>query len=342
MVEERDLRLEAAASTIDLRRAAGLTAAIAFAALAPAAAVTLLDHSIRWLPWAFVIALGHVLLALPFFAALDRKGAVNAVTSIAAGLAIGVAPGALMLLLPLNATLNASTNGVPTIVNGVRTVAGWIDYFQMLALLGGCGALAGAVFWSTLRLCGWGRRDVTGSGGSGERPSRMLPIASVGLAIMLVAGVFAIPTITMGRTCHNMLRERTSIGPKVLVDLQVQIEDWPKLTETFERFANVHNLALKNSSQDQPGVVRILYLDLCTRQGTNISVNDQRWASKSYAAILRGHGTMIGVYAVHENPEWKQLARDFIADLQSEWPDKVRFLDGTSHVIPMPKELEQP
>jgi hypothetical protein len=343
MVEENDLRPEAATAAIDPRRAASLAAAVILAALGPAAVVTLLAHAIRWLPFAFVIALGHALLGLPIFAALDRKGWVNAATAVAVGLAIGAIPGVIMSL-PLNSTMNASTNGVPTVVNGARTMAGWLDYAQMLGLLCGCGALGGSVFWATLKLCGWWRVDHDAT--VARRPSssrRIVPVASVGLAVMLAAGVFAIPAITRDRTCHNMFRNGgTSIVPQVRMDLQIEMADWPRLTELFERFATAHDLSFRNSSQDQPQAFRVLALDLCTEAGANININDQRWASKGFAPLVRGRGTTIYIYAVRENSGWQKLAHNLAADLQSEWPDKVRFLGGTSHVIPMPKELEQP
>jgi hypothetical protein len=37
------------------------------------------------------------------------------------------------------------------IVDGVPTLAGWLDFLQILVLLGVFGAIAGIIFWSILR-----------------------------------------------------------------------------------------------------------------------------------------------------------------------------------------------
>jgi hypothetical protein len=116
-------------------------------------------------------------------------------------------------------------------------------------------------------------------------------------------------------------------------------EDWPKLTEVFEHFAEGHDMSMRNSSRDQAGVVRVLALSLCTEQGANIETADQRWASKNFESLY-GWGTHIGVYELHENSGWQRLAGDLLAEVEAAWPGKVALRDGRGHVIPTPKELQ--
>src|SRR5262249_55384925 len=48
----------------------------------------------------------------------------------------------------------ASVDGVPTIIDGVPTLAGWLGYLQTLGMFAAFGAVGGLVFWLTLRWSG--------------------------------------------------------------------------------------------------------------------------------------------------------------------------------------------
>ncbi len=75
-------------------------------------------------------------------------------------------------------------------------------------------------------------------------------LAAVGL--LLAGAVAAIPSITRDRTCHKMFRDgRTSIGPQASLDLQIAIDDWPKLTKMFEQFGNEHQLSFRDAGENR-------------------------------------------------------------------------------------------
>jgi hypothetical protein len=337
-----------------LYRAAALTAATLLAALAPALVVASLpalvvaslSQSIQILPVALTVTLGHtVILGLPCFFILESRRGVNAISAIAAGLAVGALPfGILIEILRLVATgvrSNVWTNGVPTVVNGVRTLAGWIEFFESVIQLGLFGALAGLVFWLTLKV--WERRAAPAEI-IANLPLRRRPIrsaASVGtlaLAVLLTTSVFAIPVITKDRTCHNMFRDgRTSVGSQANMYVSMGMDEWPKLTEIFDHFAPAHGMSIRNSSLNRADV-RILALSLCTEQGTNINVIDQRWASRDFASLLGG--TPITVYELRENSGWQKLAADLLVEIRAAFPEKLEFRGGDGRVIPTPAELE--
>lgn len=217
-----------------LYRLAAVTAATLLAALAPALAVgslpALVDRSLgqslQILPPALGATLGHaIILGLPCFFILDSRRRVNLFSAITVGFAVGALPFGIFVgilaSLPVGNT-SSWTNGVPTVVNGVRTLAGWIELFGALiyaGLFGLFGALAGLVFWLTLKAWGWRAAPAEMATSLPERGRFLRVGASTGtlvLAVVVTTGVFAIPAITKDRTCHNMFRDgRTSVVPQV-------------------------------------------------------------------------------------------------------------------------------
>jgi hypothetical protein len=110
-----------------LYRLAALSAATLLAALAPALVVGLLSQSLQILPFALSVTLGHtIVLGLPCFFILESGRGVNLISALKAGFAIGALPLGILGPVPAGGTYIASTNRVPTVVNGVRTLAGWL------------------------------------------------------------------------------------------------------------------------------------------------------------------------------------------------------------------------
>ena len=96
---------------------------------------------------AYVIVLG-----MPAYAVLRWRNAVRGWSTIATGFVLGAAPVA-VLLWPLRNSRGASAtiDGVSTIVNGVPTIAGWLQYLESVASFGVCGAAAATAFWFIAR-----------------------------------------------------------------------------------------------------------------------------------------------------------------------------------------------
>ena len=275
------------------------------------------------------IAAGHAaLLGLPLFLFFRWKGWANARSSACAGFVIGTVPMGVIAWPWRGKGGSASINGAPTLVDGVPTLAGWLYYGQLLMLLGLLGAFSGVVFWLALIWSGQLRPATQKVGGSqlpaqgSVLPSRVLSLATI--ALLLTGAVAAIPAITKDRTCHNMFRDgrRTGIASQANIQLDVGMEEWPKLIDIFKKFGATHNLSFRNTSKSHPGVAEMLYLSLCNEQGVNVSVIDQRWASRDYAPLVKG-GIHLTVYELRAGSGWAQLAQGLLSELELTWPGQV-------------------
>jgi hypothetical protein len=265
----------------------------------------------------------------------------RATAAIAGGFPIGALPGGFVIWpVSLSYRTNASFDGVPTIVNGIPTLAGWIQYLELIGWLGGLGAIGATVFWLVIKWSGAFATVVPNA--PSPPPSRARLVAALaGAAIVASAGVAAIPSITMDRSCHNMFRDgRRSVGPKAVIDLDINFEDWSRLTALLQQFSLSHGMSFRNLSQSRKGVVEVLGISACTGQGLVITADEQLWASHKYAPLIAGRGVPIGVYDLSDDDSWQPLARDLVTALKSEWPDKVRFLDRGGHFVDEPSVLK--
>ncbi len=76
-----------------------------------------------------------------------------------------------------------------------------------------------------------------------------------------------------------------------------------------------------------------LRLSSCTDDGVVITADEQRCASQQYGPLMAGRGVPLGVFYLRDAPGWQPLARDFVAALESQWPGKVRYRNGTGELI---------
>jgi len=124
--------------------------ALLVAMLAPALVIALVTlHLAAAIPIAMVSSAHAIILGVPVYLFLRWRGWANAFTSVISGALIGAGPVALLLFPGGNhlSAWNASAGGVPTIVNGVATEAGWNGYFTTLEVFGAFGAASGLLFW---------------------------------------------------------------------------------------------------------------------------------------------------------------------------------------------------
>ncbi|KJC55365.1 hypothetical protein UP10_39210 [Bradyrhizobium sp. LTSPM299] len=217
-------------------------------------------------------------------------------------------------------------------------MAGWLDYFKVLGMCGALGAAGGLVFWLTLRWSG----VLMVTDPVPVRPTRgqrRIGILLVVAAITASAAVFALPSITMDRSCHNPFRDgRRSVSTKANIDLDIAAGDRSRFAQLIEQFGISRGLSFRNSSESRPEV-EVLSLSACTEQGVLISVQEQYWASLGYAALKGDRGIAIGVYDLSEGTGWQALARDLVGMLDTEWHGKVRFRDPSGRLVPIPPEL---
>jgi hypothetical protein len=136
-----------------IQQIAGVATALLFAGLAPALVMAALWHTAEIAPFAFTftfaIAFGHaVLLGLPLFLVFRSKGWINVMTCVAVGFAVGAVPAGVLTWPMQHPELHTSVSvdGVPTMINGTITAAGWISYVKPLIYFGSLGALGGFAF----------------------------------------------------------------------------------------------------------------------------------------------------------------------------------------------------
>jgi hypothetical protein len=310
-------------------------AAILLGALAPALIVAGLSANLVVLPLAFAVTLAHsIILGLPVALLYRARRWTRLGAVIAGAFLIGAIPGGLVTW-PMRPSLKgtASVDGITTMIDGVPTLAGWLGYLESLAIFGAYGAAGGFVFWLTLR---WsGVLTVTYPEATRPMPSQSrIGILLAAAAVTTSVAVAALPSITKDRSCHNMFRDgRGSVVPKVRIDLDIAMDDWPRLTNLLEQFGASHNMSFRSSNEGNPAV-KVLGLSACTEEGLVITADEQRWASRNYASPIEARGVPIGVFDLNDGTGWQPLARQLVAVLDSEWRGKVRFRDGNGRLVP--------
>ena len=134
--------------------------ALLVAMLAPALVIALITLQLAAvIPIAMVSSAHAIVIGVPVYLFLRWRGWANAFTSVIGGALVGAVPVALLLFPGGNrfAGSSASVGGVPTMVNGAATEAGWNGYFNTLLVFGAFGAASGFLFW--LYLWWRGRSD---------------------------------------------------------------------------------------------------------------------------------------------------------------------------------------
>jgi hypothetical protein len=139
-----------------MKRIAKWIAATLLGAIVPAVLVAVALGSVGIFAPAFALTLGHaVVLGLPAALLYRRLNWRSPAYALAGGLVIGAVPAGLYFwpVDPRHGT-NAWSGTTQTLLDGVPTWAGWVEYLQMLGGFGCLGALGAVVFWVTLKITG--------------------------------------------------------------------------------------------------------------------------------------------------------------------------------------------
>jgi hypothetical protein len=292
--------------------------------------VSALDGTLRLTP-AF-LGVGFILaacLGLPAYLVLRWKKRVSAITCVLGGFAVVAVPVA-FVTWPLSfANSTTSIDGVTTIVGGVATAAGWALFAAGLIRFGLLGAIGGMAFWALLAVAGEFSR-------SRQTSARTLFTSVFSVLVLAVTlAIYRVSTPRPDVTCHG---KYGSVG--LNIDLQVQDGEWDVVRQLLQRYAAKHELLFRDLSETRPDVVRLLYLSVCDDTRIHLVVNEQRWANYGYRNQIAGRGIGLIVYHPSEEPSWRPLARDLVEELSSQWPEAVKFRDGSGYVVPMPVELD--
>lgn len=323
------------------RKLIALAVAVLLAAQIPTLSVAIWGVPSIVLTYAFAVALAHAVgLGLPLFLLLNWKGWANGLSSVLAGFVIGSVPVGIFTWPYSGAGFSSSVSGVAMIVDGVPTLAGWLRYLEGVGLFGGLGAAGGLGFWLVVKWAalpwhdrnndGMARAFVPTRSKTSVALFRALTVGVMGLSI----GILAIPTITKDRSCHNMFRDgRSHISPVLRVNIEIPADEWPVLVQVLREFAENHGLSFRNPSDSRSDPAPYGSVSLCNEAGVNITALETAFMK------IKNIDQSVDFYQVQEEAEWRDLARELHAVLNSQWPDKVGYRDGMNNLLPAPDFL---
>jgi len=288
----------------------------------------------------FVIALAHALvLGLPLFLLLRSLRNVGIITCALGGFLVAAVPSGVLALTSMSGLQSASVGGRPTVINGVITLAGWIEYAQTVGFIGLFGTAGGLTFWLVLRWSG----QMIGKPSRAEAQSSGLYARSwsmISAAILLSGTIAILPGVVRDNSCHNLFRDgRTSIGPQIHADIELSAEDWPTLRQIFVDFGAAHSLSLRDDEKTQSGKTIWHSLSLCNEAGINIKAADQPWLTRTQApSAIRG--TKFRVYTLKSGSDWQSPTRDLLSRIDVTWPQKTKFRGPNGNIIPLEEALK--
>ena len=236
-------------------------------------------------------------------------------TCVAAGFLVGAIVAACVLLPVSGGSVQIGPE--MTVVAGVRTAAGWRMLAEAVGIAGGIGAGAGAVFWAELRLLERGRRW--------PRLGWLPLTAGISLAIAASWTIFAIPGLTMDRSCHNLFRDgRTSIAPVLYFTVELAGGEWPRFQATAERFATAEGWAIDESNDKDKAFSHSRFVSACVEPGTEIRFDGAAMPDRSRARV--------SVYQPQGGTSWREPARRLLTSIQASFPGRLRRNEAETEV----------
>lgn len=107
-----------------------------------------------------------VVLGTPTYFVMRRLNAIRWWSKIIAGFVLGAVPMAIFSWPLQYSGASAMSDGVETLVNGVPTSAGWLQYLLSVACFGGLGAVSAFAFWLVVRDVAHKAREAEGQLGA--------------------------------------------------------------------------------------------------------------------------------------------------------------------------------
>lgn len=100
----------------------------------------------------FVSGAFVLLLGVPAYFLLRWAKAIKWWSTIGTGFLLGAVPASIFMWPPSYGDLSASVNGIPTVVNGVPTFEGWMQFLYGSFAIGMLGAAGAFGFWLVWRI----------------------------------------------------------------------------------------------------------------------------------------------------------------------------------------------
>ncbi len=301
--------------------------------------IVVASESLSFARLTFMAALAHALIfGLPLYFFIRSTHRFGFVSCVLAGFLVGAVPVGILGLSSMFMLQSASSGATPTVVNGVPTLAGWIEYAYLVGSTGLFGVAGGLTFWVAMRASG--QFATESKGGDAQLSTRRRSLSVAVAAIVLSCTVMLLPNIVKDNSCHNLFRDgRTSVGPQVIADISLPAEDWPIFTQMFVDFGALHSLSFRGDEQIRRGTLMWRDLNLCSEAGVNIDAVDRPWLAQINSP-LADRGIQFSVYELKPGSPWKSLARDFINRIEAKWPQKTTFRGPDGNVVPVEEALK--
>jgi hypothetical protein len=298
--------------------------------------IVVVSQTLELLRITFIAALAHALiLGIPLFLVLRSRKQVGGITCALGGFLVGAVPFGALALMSMVGLQNASTGGKPTVVNGVPTLAGWIEYAHAFGSIGLIGLAGGLIFWVAMHASGQ-----LASGAEQNAQTSKLSWGVTSAAVALTGAVLLLPSVIKDSSCHNLFRDgRTSIGPQISADLSLPTADWPTLTQIFVDFGAMHSLSFRADEQIHGGTLMWRDLNLCSEAGVNIDALDRPWLAQ-IGSPLADRGIQFSIYELRSGSEWKPLARELLNGIVKAWPQKTVFRGPDGKVVAAEEALQ--
>lgn len=305
-----------------LWRALVILAAIIVGAGAAAAVFTLFSAEIKVFPLAFtIIAIPSAALGIPTYLAFKSVGRANWKTAAAAGFFVGALIPAVVIFFGPSAD-QASIGGVPTVINGSYTWAGWTQGLTFVAGFGLLGVIGGLLFYFA----------VSRSQRQTPAETKAEPLATwrggvlIAAALCVVLAAFAVSEASKDRSCHNPLRGGgSSIAPVASFDLKVGPDQWRRAERIIHAFGIEQGWDIFSDVRPDDDF-KWFQMSLCREPGTEIAVQ----------GYVEFGMVSISVFQPQGGESWRPPFVALLRRIEDTWPKSVAFQGPTGAKINRP------
>ena len=297
-----------------------ILAVIVIGAGTAAATFSVFSGEMKIFPLAFVlIAIPSAALGIPAYLVLQSAGRTNWITAAIAGFSVGAIIPA-VLILPGSAADQASVDGVPTVINGSYTSAGWTQALGFVAGFGLLGVIGGIVFFFAVSR-GQGSTEV------GLKPTeRWRGGALIAAALCVVIAAFTVAEASKDRSCHNPLRDGgASIAPVASFDLKVGPDQWRRAERIVHDFGTEYDWDTFSDVRPDEDF-KWFQMSLCREPGTQIAVQGYAEFGTVSVAVMQPQG----------GDSWRKPFATLLARVETAWPESVEFQGPTGQAIGRP------
>ncbi len=263
---------------------------------------------------------------LPVVAFLQWKKWLGILPCILAGTLAGALPG---LLFGLNTSFDSSINDQPLGIDGVPTLAGWIEFAKPIVLTSSCGMVGGFIFWAVMRLMRGASVPIVA-----QDKSQFRYWSVVSATAAIAVGLFALPGIFRDNSCHNLFRDgRTSIAPRMSADITLVEGDWTAIADLTGQFASANNLSIRQDRKISGGELSWQTISLCNNDGFVMTISDrpvlaamrERASAQHPNLVTKVPRTELSIFEIKDGSNWRTMAHALLTKLQPRLPERITF-----------------